>query len=78
MQAAETQEPVSGLSAGLRCMGVCESGTYCYCVVVLDVEVVIVVEEKSVVVAVILVGHGLSKSSLTNFELAVFGRSFTL
>ena len=32
-------------------------GTYCYGVVVLDVEVVIVVEIESIVVAVVLVGH---------------------
>jgi hypothetical protein len=32
-------------------------GTYCYGVVVLNIEVVIVVEIESVVVAIILVGH---------------------
>jgi hypothetical protein len=31
--------------------------TYCYGVVILDVEVVVVVEVESVIVAVIFVGH---------------------
>jgi hypothetical protein len=34
--------------------------TYCYGVVVLDVEVVVVVEVESVIVAVIFVGHARS------------------
>lgn len=50
------KDPVSG-------MGLAEgwseerTGTYCYGVVVLDVEVVIVVEIESVIVTIVLVGH---------------------
>jgi hypothetical protein len=40
------------------CVRKWNGGTYCYCVVVFDIEIIVVVEEESVILAVALVGHG--------------------
>ena len=42
--------------------------TYCYGIVILNVEVVIIVEEEGIVLAIVLVGHALRASCCRCFD----------
>jgi hypothetical protein len=58
MQLPEGWIPVSGPGPGGARSELSEwTGTYCYGIVILDVEIVIFIKEESVILAIALVGH---------------------